>query len=252
MDTTICQGASYAGYSSGGTYTDIFTLPGGCDSMRLLILNIQQPYLRLQSTTLCPGGQYDFNGRIISSAGIYTDTLQTFAGCDSVLILEVTAVESFEFLGADTVVCKASTFTMRSPSERTRWFDGELSNAKTVGRSGEYQAFLLDDSGCEIADTISVQFNLDMFVPNAFSPNDDGINDCFQPLFSEMDSIKSYRLSIFDQWGNHIFSTSDPRDCWNGETRENACALGVYGYYLEMSTAQCGPTLLKGDLTLVR
>jgi gliding motility-associated-like protein len=252
VDTTICQGSSYAGYSSGGTYTDVFTMPSGCDSTRLLILNIQQPYIRRQSTTLCPGGQYDFNGRIITDAGIYTDTLQSHAGCDSILVLEVTVVAPFEFLGADTVVCQASSFALRSPSERTRWFDGEISNVKTVSRSGEYQAFIMDNSGCEIPDTINVQFNLNMYVPNAFSPNDDGINDCFQPLFSEMDGIKSYRLSIFDRWGNHIFSTLDPRACWNGETQENAFTPGVYGYYLEMSTSLCGPTLLKGDLTLVR
>ncbi|MBU0488811.1 MAG: gliding motility-associated C-terminal domain-containing protein, partial [Bacteroidetes bacterium] len=73
-----------------------------------------------------------------------------------------------------------------------------------------------DANGC--ADTTSVLIRVkmycDLYVPNAFTPGEDGSNDFFRPI-SSCDFL-SYQLLIYDRWGEQIFSTKDPGESWDG------------------------------------
>jgi gliding motility-associated-like protein len=154
------------------------------------------------------------------------------------------------FLGRDTVLCSGNNFVLRSPEPNTLWYDGTLAQTKNVDKDGDYGASYTDSDGCVIKDTISVRFGLKSFFPNAFSPNQDGINDCFAPQLSQLDFVR-YELRIFDRYGGLVFFSKDPALCWDGNVRGKACPEGVFVYSLVFQTGACAETVLKGDLTLL-
>lgn len=252
LNRIICKGKDFAGYTLTGTYID--TLKGvasnGCDSVRTIKLIVNPNYQVKETKNICAGGSYNFNGRIILNEGIYWDTIPTLNGCDSIIMLDL-KIARLNFLAGDTTICVADDYTLKSPTENTIWFDNSISKTKKVNKTGNYWAKTLDANGCEIIDTVFVQFNYKAFVPNTFSPNKDGINDCFKPYFSEP-LIGFYRFNIFDRWGNLVFDAETPESCWNGEYKRKECDPGVYTYSLEVDTEFCKKTIVKGVVTLIR
>ena len=118
-------------------------------------------------------------------------------------------------------------------------------------------AKIRDEFGCVAEDQLKVRvINKDIFVPNAFSPNDDGINDYFTIYSNE--SVKAVRvLRIYNRWGAQIFEglnfqTNDESQGWNGTFRGKVASQGVYAYYAETLNKNGHITKLKGSLTLVR
>lgn len=86
------------------------------------------------------------------------------------------------------------------------------------------------------SDTIIAHFDIEPFViyvPNSFSPNDDGINDVFKPVGVALDP-DDYVFRVFNRWGEKIFETDDPEKGWDGSTREGEyyTADGTYVYFL--------------------
>ena len=65
------------------------------------------------------------------------------------------------------------------------------------------------------------------YTPNAFTPNDDGINDVFFPVNNVVD-LETYELSIFDRWGGQIYQSTDPAEGWDGTSGSGPMPAGVY------------------------
>jgi gliding motility-associated-like protein len=74
----------------------------------------------------------------------------------------------------------------------------------------------------------------DVFVPDAFSPNGDGVNDLFLPIFQVDFTITNYEFLIYNRWGNVIFSTKDQTIGWNGvvNNKNNKPLVGVYSWVI--------------------
>src|SRR6185295_13238547 len=86
------------------------------------------------------------------------------------------------------------------------------------------------------SDEINVQFeNCEcLFIPNSFTPNDDGLNDPFSSIVRC--EISEYNLAIFDRWGEKIFETRSPEISWDGRFRKEYSSTGVYLYELSYKT----------------
>jgi gliding motility-associated-like protein len=106
-------------------------------------------------------------------------------------------------------------------------------------------------TGCIGSDTIDIfvtnEFNI--FLPTAFSPNLDGVND---DLFVRGTGIKTFTLDIFDRWGMKIFTTSDQEVGWNGMHKDKPVMTGVYTYYLKYEKFDGTFDEIKGNITLSR
>lgn len=88
-----------------------------------------------------------------------------------------------------------------------------------------------------------------MFVPNAFAPN--GANRIFKPIIRNPNP-NDYQMTVFNRWGEHVFSTNDPSQGWDGFHLGKLAPQGVYAYYIKMET-ELGFTLeRKGTVVLVR
>ncbi len=111
--------------------------------------------------------------------------------------------------------------------------------------------------GCAASTVRYMTVNNDylIFVPNAFTPDDDGLNDVFKPEIENTGFISEYTFQIFDRWGQTVFETSDPAMGWMGNVKggdyyaENAS----YNYRIVLRTHLDTDTKeIKGHVTLLR
>jgi gliding motility-associated-like protein len=125
---------------------------------------------------------------------------------------------------------------------------------------GSYPVTLkvVNEYGCSDETTRWVQITKDfaVYLPNAFSPNADGLNDGFKPLGIGYES-KNYSFSIFDRWGNNIFSTNDPAQAWDGSYQKNdshssQLSNDVFIWKLQLEDFRGLTHDYSGSVTLVR
>jgi gliding motility-associated-like protein len=104
--------------------------------------------------------------------------------------------------------------------------------------------------GCIDFDTVCVIVTKDynVYIPNAFTPNEDGNNDVFIPVGYGLSEI---RLNIFDRWGVLIFTSNETSIGWDGSYKGKQCEQGVYVYQTEIKT-MAGTTIERtGHVTLL-
>ncbi|MFT7589385.1 MAG: gliding motility-associated-like protein [Limisphaerales bacterium] len=108
-----------------------------------------------------------------------------------------------------------------------------------------------NDFGCEdtYCRTIDIEFDGIVDVPNAFTPNGDGVNDQFYLGGFGMESVK---FRIFNRWGELVFETNNPGQGWDGTFRGIAQEIDVYIYTVEAFFANGRKEELKGNVSLIR
>lgn len=89
---------------------------------------------------------------------------------------------------------------------------------------------------------------LKLFIPNAFSPNDDGINDEY---FITTSYFSSANFSVFDRWGNEVFTAEDVNFRWNGKQDNTKVAAGVYVYVFKGMTKDGTEIRRSGTISVV-
>jgi gliding motility-associated-like protein len=97
---------------------------------------------------------------------------------------------------------------------------------------------VVNASGCpdSICKTVVIDDFFTIYVPNAFTPDNDGKNDFFIPILDGIDPT-SYQLYIFNRWGDLIFETTDPADFWTGQHRGMDCKEDVYVWKITVKDA---------------
>ena len=100
------------------------------------------------------------------------------------------------------------------------------------------------------------EMELQLYVPNAFSPNNDGVNDAFRPL-GQAFGAQDYRFQVFNRWGEVVFSSVDPDEAWLGQD-QRADGLhyvkdGSYAWSVQVRWTHGNyPEQFSGTLTVVR
>ena len=87
------------------------------------------------------------------------------------------------------------------------------------------------------------------FIPTAFSPNGDGLNECFK--VTHFNYLKSLEITIYNRMGNLVFHTTTDNDCWDGTYKGKPMDPGNYVYYIKTQN-NCGVFYKKGNLVLIR
>lgn len=121
---------------------------------------------------------------------------------------------------------------------------------------GIYPVTLIQTNSYGCTDTITkfltVNEDFTLYVPNAFSPNGDGINDMFQPKGMGF-KPESYEMMIYDRWGNAIFRTTDVTKGWDGSYKGTIAQDGVYIFKIKCITATGNARKEKtGHITLIK
>jgi gliding motility-associated-like protein len=94
-----------------------------------------------------------------------------------------------------------------------------------------------------------------IFIPNAFTPNGDNLNDLFYISGTGITSVKSFR--IYDRWGNKVFErtnfdANDPAFGWNGIYKSQEVAPGVFNYIAEIACSDGSTIPVQGNVTVIR
>jgi gliding motility-associated-like protein len=122
---------------------------------------------------------------------------------------------------------------------------------------GTYTIWLIatNSSGCvdSVSHVLEVKEPLSFFVPNAFTPNNDGLNDVFMPVGLGIDP-NNFIMYIFDRWGEAIYNSNDLYKGWNGRTEgsDKLCQMGVYVWLIDYKDINGDRHKINGRVTLVR
>ncbi len=227
---SICDGEEYEGYSLSGIYPDTFLAYNGCDSIRTLDLTVLDVMRSNVEATICKGENY----KGYTSTGIYIDTFLAQNGCDSIETIDLSVITSMSYREVRSI-CHGESY-------------------KGYEETGIFVDTIFVVNNCDSINTLELSVQ-SVFIPNAFSPNEDGMNDEFQVYANEED----YRLiscQIYNRWGALVYEENDLRlndsaNWWDGTSNGNELETGVYVYYMELECM--GRTIvLKGDVALVR
>jgi gliding motility-associated-like protein len=121
-------------------------------------------------------------------------------------------------------------------------------------KTTRYYVTITNREGCSKRDSVDVLVDFansksTFSMPNVFTPNGDGHNDCFGLKYWGV--VKQLDFNIYNRWGGLVFHTTNPNDCWNGRFQGKEQSSGAFVYQIKAVTA-CGAVYKKGVVTLVR
>jgi gliding motility-associated-like protein len=115
-------------------------------------------------------------------------------------------------------------------------------------RDTSYVLTVESNDGCGIAtDTVKITVYQDIFIPSAFSPNNDGLNDTWN--IPVLNVFPAFELTVFNRQGQVVYQNKNSPIPWNGKYKGEPQPVGVYVYYIDLKLPG---GQFKGTLTLIR
>ena len=217
-EISSCEPLDWNGntYSVSGNYTHFTTNSNGCDSIAYLDFTMLYSTTSLDFAEAC--GEYYWNGVNYTETGVYEHIGINSMGCDSIANL-------------DLVINPLDTLDLSVEKEACNEFTW---NEVTYTESGEYSFSTSNIYGCDSTVTLYLTVYKDrLFVPNSFTPDNDGVNDVFTPVGEDVDLTS---FNIYNRWGDNVFS-ADTLDTygavWNGTLHGGSylCPDGTYSWH---------------------
>ncbi|MBR5254256.1 MAG: gliding motility-associated C-terminal domain-containing protein [Bacteroidales bacterium] len=176
---------------------------------------------------------------------------------DNISEVEITASHTRVFDGKEIILSTnyiPGMYYYWTPSEN---LSSPLSHttSATVYESGYFFLTVTDNHGCQVKDSVWIEVDIvvcerpNIYVPNVFTPNNDGKNDI---VFVKGEWIESFEFEIFDRWGESVFFTDKLEEGWDGTYDGKLCDAAVYFYRLVVYCAAGKKYVEGGDITLIR
>lgn len=174
---------------------------------------------------------------------------------DTVYVFPMPVVQ----LGPDTSLCFGSIPLLlkdrntQPAGYRYLWNTGDTTAGLKIKHDGTYQLSITSDQGCSTTDEIYIAKGCYLDIPNAFTPNGDGTNDYFFPRQLLSDRLSTFRMQVFNRWGQVIFETqqTDGRG-WDGRFNGTDQPQGVYLYLIDALINDQHTEHYEGNVTLIR
>jgi gliding motility-associated-like protein len=196
-----------------------------------------------KTATLADNGLYNL---------IVTDTVQCADTSSQLVTVVPTPVSGFP-ANTDTVY-----FDERIQLEATQgyahysWNTGDTTSSILVTAEGWYKVTIATPEGCSTTDSVMMLYAfVPLTMPNAFTPDGDGLNDVFRPV-TLPDKISSFSMYIYDRWGMQVFFSNDVSKGWDGNINGNPAQLGAYSYVLKYGNPSGAVREKRGMVTVVR
>jgi len=265
----LCENANYtlpdgSIVSTAGVYSSILIDEQGCERTTETTIIINDVLEVTQDISICEGNTFLLpDDTEVSAPGIYETLLNSAQNCDSLIItdLEVYTLEidmNTEVESLPDGVVLQNTITSPnivsyswSPANNLSCSDCPNPVA-TPNETTTYQLTVLDVAGgCTVTAEIKVFSALkNPFVPTAFSPNQDGVNDYFAPLGLRDDS--NFQFAIYNRKGEKIYQTNTTQPGWDGTYNNQNQPVGVYPWVLNCIQSDGTAALMSGNVTLIR
>ena len=142
-----------------------------------------------------------------------------------------------------------------TPPYNILWSNNETTDTISPLAPGIYNVTISDTKNCgntlniDLAMSGDLCYNPAIWVPNVFSPNDDGQNDI---LFVEGEGVAKLLFVIYDRWGEKIFESKSMDDGWDGKYKGVDLDPGVFFYYVKATFDNNSVSTLEGNVTLIK
>ena len=205
--------------------------------------------------TYTDSGYYDITLSVISAEGCYTQIVVNDA-----VRANITPVAEFSINKEVVSLLDAEVELTDESLHALTWSwnlgDGTLSTdtdpVHTYSEPGTYDLILTVTNGdCEDVTfgQVKVEPIVTFYIPSAFTPDDDGINETF---FGVGESIIEYNMKISDRWGQLLFESNDPDFHWDGSFKGKQVESGVYVYEFYLLDKFGNDHIYAGHVTLLR
>jgi gliding motility-associated-like protein len=137
------------------------------------------------------------------------------------------------------------------------WQDGSTGRYFTATNEGVYRVMVTDSLGCSASDSVLMKIcDALIVVPDAFTPNDDGLNDEFKVITSQ-EGIITFSIRVYNRWGEMVFESSDVHHGWNGKVNGRNAPPDTYAWKIvykisSLANPSTSTTTLHGTVTLIR
>jgi len=259
------------------TYTVVAQVANGCTVIDTVRVRVDQsPGIHIgNDTSFCEGGSIvlkapsGFNGYkwqdgssgtsfTAFQRGVYWLSATAPNGCisrDTVIVKSVYPLP-VQFLDAEAETCDGKDLELKALGNWSayQWFNNNNGPSITVNKAGHYWLQVTNADGCTARDTIAVSnskgCNYGIHFPNAFTPDHDNNNDTYKPVVYGLPS--SFRLVIYNRFGEKVFETLDYRQGWNGVYKGILQPTGAFVWYCVYRFEGAATKIEKGSLILVR
>ena len=184
---------------------------------------------------------------------IYTLTVSSgkCTGKDT-LVIKVNPLPTFS-LGSDAKICTGEDRKLNAgiSSVYYLWSTNETTTKINISVPNKYYLTITDTNGCSAADTVNIteECASSIYIPTAFTPNDDGKNDLF---YAYGNFIQDFNIQVFDHWGNLMYQTSNINQGWNGKYNGKDVQEDVYVWKVTTRDVFKNDHNYNGRVTLVR
>lgn len=284
IGTDIQTACSSFTWIDGNTYTSSTNLPqytisngsvNGCDSTVILNLTINQASTDTINVSSC-GPYIAANGQTYTESTTFSYTIPNTSGCDSIITVNLTVLPApiAAFTSTpENLVYGMSEIQMQDQSlgQVASWNwsilyeNGTVQNSTSqnplfnlpTNISGDitFQLTVSNTEGCSdnISSVLSILEDAAIYIPNTFSPDGNALNNVFIVYGRNIDP-QFFELSIYNRWGELIFTSPDPNVGWDGSVANLGPApVGVYTYQVSYRFHnQSDDNVLTGHLNLLR
>jgi gliding motility-associated-like protein len=176
----------------------------------------------------------------------------TFRDSINITIIQAPSVN----LGRDSLMCGdgVRVVDVRAAEGVYTWNDGYTGEGqRSITQTGVYSVTVTNKCGTA-TDEVDLEFLpyvCDIFIPNAFTPNDDGTNDEFRPL----GNVELIGMQVFNRWGEQLYENTEDEFSWDGNYQNEAAQAGHYYFVIRYLLPQDGGELVKilsGEFYLIR
>ncbi len=257
---SICTGDTITIFdeniSTEGIYCDtIKTENSACITISCKTLTVKPRFRQDQAINICPGDTYVFGGQTITQAGLYCNNFTSFNGCDSITCINVSLYKlpDLSSLTLEYSVKSGDTITLIAPSGFSSYLwtpsDGLSCDDCSLPLAFPlediiYTLEVTDDNGCITSRTIRIDVTPScigdiLTIPNAFTPNNDGINDFY--TLGDIELCGPMIFTVYNRWGNQVYQMIDWDNHWDGYSN-NAGELPQGTYYVSIAFVSEGVT----------
>jgi gliding motility-associated-like protein len=157
----------------------------------------------------------------VSDIGTYHLTVwdnNLCTGSDTVHIAKLLPTPG-NFLPADTTICNYGTLALRPTANYTNyvWSNNSSASFINITAPGLYWLQVTDSNNCSGRDSIVISSKeciKGFYIPNAFTPDNNGRNDSYRPIIGGI--VQQYQFTIYNRWGQVMFTSKDRYKGWNG------------------------------------
>jgi gliding motility-associated-like protein len=194
---------------------------------------------------------------VVQATGIYYVKVTDANGCKGSDTTNIYTIHELpaNFLPASIEICNYGSKTIQPDHDfqKYEWSNGSSLKAIAVSNPGLYWLQVTDQHGCKAGDSILVnqkQCLVGLFVPSAFTPNNDSKNDVLKAML--FGNVQAFEFNVYNRYGQLIFTTKDPAKGWDGLVKGIRQETGTFVWICRYRLNDAPERVEKGSSILIR